>query len=48
MHDRSKHIDVHFYFLCNLTQDSVVKLMHCGSQDQGRTKQKSMEFVHSN
>jgi len=38
MHDRNKHIDMHFYFMCNLTQYSVVKLVHCGSQDQVRTK----------
>jgi hypothetical protein len=34
MHGRSKHIDVRFYFLHDLTRDRVIELMHCGSQDQ--------------
>lgn len=34
MHGRSKHIDVRFHFLRNLTQDGVVTLLHCRSQDQ--------------
>ena len=34
MHGRSKHIDVRFYFLRDLTRDEVVELVHCGSQDQ--------------
>lgn len=34
MHGRSKHIDVRFHFLCDLTQDGVVELVHCGTQDQ--------------
>lgn len=34
MHGRSKHIDVRFHFLRDLTGDEVVELVHCGSQDQ--------------
>lgn len=34
MHGRSKHIDVRFHFLRDLTKDEVVKLVHCGSNDQ--------------
>ena len=34
MHGRSKHIDVRFHFLRNLTKDGVVELIHCGSQEQ--------------
>ena len=34
MHGRSKHIDVRFHFLRNLTRDGVVTLLHCRSQDQ--------------
>ena len=34
MHDRSKHIDVGFHFLHDLTNDGVVKLEYCGSKDQ--------------
>ena len=34
MHGRSKHIDVRFHFLRNLTRDGVVTLLHCHSQDQ--------------
>lgn len=33
MHGRSTHIDVHFYFLRDLTKEGVVKLVHCGTQD---------------
>ena len=33
MHGRSKHIDVHFHFLRDLTK-GVVELVHCGTQDQ--------------
>ena len=31
MHGRSKHIDVRFHFLRNLTRDGVVTLLHCRS-----------------
>ena len=34
MHGRSKHIDVRFHFLQNLTKDGVIELVHCRSQDQ--------------
>lgn len=34
MHGRSKHIDVRFHFLRDLTREGVVKLIHCGTQDQ--------------
>ena len=34
MHGRSKHIDVRFHFLRDLTCDEVVKLEHCPTQEQ--------------
>jgi len=34
MHGRSKHIDVRFHFLRDLTRDKVIELVHCDSQDQ--------------
>jgi hypothetical protein len=34
MHGRSKHIDVRFHFLRDLTRDGVVELKHCGTQEQ--------------
>jgi len=34
MHGRSKHIDVRFHFLRDLTRDGVVTLLHCHSQEQ--------------
>jgi hypothetical protein len=33
-HGRSKHIDVRFHFLCDLTRDGVVTLLHCHFQKQ--------------
>jgi hypothetical protein len=33
MHGRSKHIDVRFHFLRDLTRDGVVTLLHCYSQE---------------
>ena len=33
MHGRSKHIDVRFHFLRDLTNDGVIKLEYCGSKD---------------
>ncbi|KAL0440222.1 UNVERIFIED_CONTAM: Retrovirus-related Pol polyprotein from transposon TNT 1-94 [Sesamum latifolium] len=33
-HGRSKHIDVHFHFLRELTKAGNVELVHCDSQDQ--------------
>ena len=34
MHGRSKHIDVRFHFLRDLTKEEVVKSVHCGTNDQ--------------
>nr|GEY71933.1 putative copia-type polyprotein [Tanacetum cinerariifolium] len=34
LHGRSKHIDVRFHFLRDLTRDNVVRLVHCPTQDQ--------------
>lgn len=34
MHGRSKHIDVRFHFLRELTKDEVVGLVQCSSQEQ--------------
>ena len=34
IHGRSKHIDVCFHFLRDLTRDGVVALLHCRSQEQ--------------
>ena len=34
MHGRSKHIDMRFHFLRELTRDKIIELMHCGSHDQ--------------
>ncbi|CAL2243024.1 unnamed protein product [Prunus armeniaca] len=34
LHGRSKHIDVRFHFLRDLTKAGVVDLVHCQSQDQ--------------
>lgn len=34
MHGRSKHIDVRFHFLRDLTREGAVELIHCGTQDQ--------------
>ena len=34
MHGRSKHIDVRFHFLRDLTKEEVVELFHCGTNDQ--------------
>ncbi|GJS93535.1 retrovirus-related pol polyprotein from transposon TNT 1-94 [Tanacetum coccineum] len=34
LHGRSKHIDVRFHFLRELTRDNVVRLVHCPTQDQ--------------
>jgi len=33
-HGRSKHIDIRFHFLRDLTKDKVVQLSYCNSQDQ--------------
>ena len=34
MHDRSKHIDVRFHFLLELTKAGTVELVHCGTPEQ--------------
>jgi hypothetical protein len=34
MYERSKHIDVRYHFLRNLTREGTIALVHCGSQDQ--------------
>ncbi|XP_038688747.1 secreted RxLR effector protein 161-like [Tripterygium wilfordii] len=34
MHGHSKHIDVRFYFLRDLSKDGMVKMVHCRSQEQ--------------
>lgn len=34
LHGRSKHIDVRFHFLRDLTREGKVELVHCGSHDQ--------------
>ncbi|TXG57832.1 hypothetical protein EZV62_015661 [Acer yangbiense] len=34
MHGRSKHIDVRFHFLRDLTKDGVIELKHCCTQEQ--------------
>ena len=34
MHGRSKHIDARFHFLRDFTKEEVVKLVHCGTNDQ--------------
>jgi hypothetical protein len=34
LHGRSKHIDVRFHFLRDLTRDGVVELVYCNTQEQ--------------
>ena len=34
MHGSSKHINVRFHFLRELTHDGIVKLWHCRTQEQ--------------
>jgi len=34
LHGRSKHIDIRFHFLRELTKDGVVKMVHCNTQEQ--------------
>jgi len=34
MHGRSKHIDVHFHFLRELTKAGTMELVYCSTQDQ--------------
>lgn len=34
LHGRSKHIDVRFHFLRDLTKEGVIELKHCGTKEQ--------------
>ncbi|KAJ4710246.1 Retrovirus-related Pol polyprotein from transposon TNT 1-94 [Melia azedarach] len=34
LHGRSKHIDVRFHFLCDLTREGTIELLYCGTEDQ--------------
>ena len=34
MHGRSKHIDVRFHFLRDLTKEGTIELIYCGTQEQ--------------
>lgn len=34
LHSRNKHIDVWFHFLCELTKNGVVEMVHFSTQDQ--------------
>ena len=34
LHGRSKHIDVRFHFLRDLTRDGVVELVYCNTHEQ--------------
>jgi hypothetical protein len=34
MHGRSKHIDIKFHFLRDLTREETVELVHCSTQEQ--------------
>lgn len=34
LHGKSKHIDVRFYFLRDLTNEGVVRLVHYGTKEQ--------------
>ena len=34
LHERSKHIDVKYYFLRDLSNDGTIKLVYCISEDQ--------------
>ena len=34
LHGKSKHVDIRFHFLRDLTKDRVIELMHYGSKDQ--------------
>jgi transposase InsO family protein len=51
MHGRSKHIDVRFHFLRDLTKDGSVQLVHCSTNDQVAdimTKALSLESFSGN
>jgi hypothetical protein len=34
MHGRSKHIDLKFHFLRDLTREGIAELVHCNTQEQ--------------
>ena len=34
LHGRSKHIDIRFHFLRDLTKDGTVELVYCSTQNQ--------------
>ena len=34
LHGRSKHIDVRFHFLRELTKDGIIELIHCSTKEQ--------------
>lgn len=34
LHGRSKHIDVQFHFLHELTKNKIMEMVHCPTQDQ--------------
>ena len=34
MHGRSKHIDMHFHYPCDLTKEGIVGLIYYGTQEQ--------------
>ena len=34
LHGRSKHIDVRYHFLRDLTNEGIIDLVHCKSEDQ--------------
>lgn len=34
LHGHSKHIDVRFHFLRDLTRDGVIELVHCNTDEQ--------------
>ncbi|CAL0326084.1 unnamed protein product [Lupinus luteus] len=34
MHRRTKHIDVRYYYLCDLPNQGAMKLVFCGTQEQ--------------
>ena len=34
MHGHSKHIDVRFHFLRDLTKEGIIELIYCGTQEQ--------------
>lgn len=33
-HSRTKHIDIHFHFICDLTSEGIIELKYCPTNDQ--------------